>query len=48
MEMTGRVEVPVVVCSQYSTLKLFWKTLESDVVKVACFTSWDKQFTRIL
>ena len=45
MEMTGRVEVPVVVCSQYSTLK---NCFESDVVKVACFTSWDKQFTRIL
>ena len=39
MEMAGRVEVSVVVCSQYSTMKLFRKTLESDVVKVACFTS---------
>ena len=33
MQMARSVEVSIVVWSRYITLKLFWRTLENDVIK---------------
>ena len=37
MQMVGSVDVSIVVWSRYITLKLFWRTLENDVIKGRLF-----------
>ena len=44
MQIAGSVEVSVVVWSQYITLKLFWRTLENDVIKWPLFHASHKAF----
>ena len=37
LQMAGSAEVSIVVWSQYITLKLFWGTLENDVIQGPLF-----------
>ena len=37
MQMAGIIEVSIVIWSRYITLKLFWITLENDVIKCPLF-----------
>ena len=44
MQLAGSVDISIAVWMRYITLKLFWRTLENDLMKMTLFHIFHKVF----